>query len=368
MPPYLLALFRLLRFRYLSSAAAAATGRGAAKPHLMVEYLVSSCGFSVAEASKFSKPLEHLRSAEKPNAVVDFMRARGFSDANLRQMISWRPGFLCWNVETNLAPKFRSFRDLGLSESELVNVVMLNPRILNVSLHGSLFTKLEVWESLLGSRELLLKHLKKHTWFFSSSIDKRVRPNLKFLKDECGISEKRISLVVRKNPSFIVQKTDSLRALVVRADEMGLPRQSGMFMWILYIFCMVSKEKFKSHVKFLRSLGWSDSELSAAIKKQPSFLCLSPEALQGRMDYFVKDVGCTPSYIAQRPKLLMLSMEKRVIPRLRVIGMLESKGLLTGRLHLSYILTVTDAKFLERFVLPNKEKVPKLLDILSAVI
>lgn len=68
---------------------------------------------------------------------------------------------------------------------------------------------------------------------FSTSVDKKLLPNLKFLKDDCGIPVERVSLVLRKHTSFILLKQDSLRALVVRAEATGKPRKSGMFLCML---------------------------------------------------------------------------------------------------------------------------------------
>ncbi|THU52673.1 hypothetical protein C4D60_Mb10t06410 [Musa balbisiana] len=235
----LLPLFETCRLRHLrffsSSVDAAATVGGTISPdpHFMVEYLVNSCGFSSSEAAKFSKPLAHLRSTEKPDAVLNFMRSQGFDGAGIRKLISLRPICLCCNVEKNVAPKFQFLRDLGLSESDIIDAIMSNHGILGLDVHRFIVPKLEMWESLLGSRELVLKHLKKTRWFLSSTVEKRMHPNLKFLRDECGIPEERVSSVLRTHPTFILRKPESLRTLVVRAEELGMPRDSQMFMSIL---------------------------------------------------------------------------------------------------------------------------------------
>ncbi|URE49652.1 mTERF family protein [Musa troglodytarum] len=277
----LLPLFETCRLRDLLcfsssvDAAAAVCGTASPDPHFMVEYLVNSCGFSPSEAAKFSKPLAHLRSTEKPDAVVNFMRSQGFDGAGIRKVISLRPIYLCCNVEKNLAPKFQFLRDLGLSESDIVDAILKNNAILRHDLHRSFVPKLEVWESLLGSRELVFKHLKKTGWFFFSSVEKTLHPNLKFLRDECGIPEERLSLVLRGRPQLMSQKPESLRALVARVEELGMPRQSRMFIWTLKVFHKVSKERFEAKVELMRSFGWSESEFSSAARKGPTFLAMS---------------------------------------------------------------------------------------------
>ncbi|THU52689.1 hypothetical protein C4D60_Mb10t06570 [Musa balbisiana] len=356
--------YRLRDLLFFSSSvdtAAAVGGTISPDPHFMVEYLVNSCGFSPFEAAKFSEPLRHLRSTEKPDAVLNFMRSQGFDGAGIRKVISGYPSYLCVNVEKNLAPKFQFLRDLGLSESDIVDAILKNHAILRHNVHRSFVPKLEIWESLLGSRELGLKRLKKSGWFFFSSVEKTLHPNLKFLRDECGIPEERLSLVLRSHPQLISQKPKSLRALVARVDELGMPRQSRMFMWTLDVFHNVSKERIEAKVELMRSFGWSESEFSSAVRKAPTFLRISLDMLRRKVEFFINIVGYTPSFIASHPNLLLSSLQKRVIPRFRVLEILNTKGLWTRRGKFSYYVTLSNTKFMEKFVLPYKEKVLEIL-------
>ncbi|KAG6488179.1 hypothetical protein ZIOFF_056938 [Zingiber officinale] len=246
-------------------------------PHFIVEYLMNSCGFSADDASKVSKFCPRIKSTEKADAVLGFFRSQGLDGANLRRIIAWKPGLLGWDVETNLAP----------------NKIPL-------------LLRFKVWESLLGSKEILLKNLRRCGWFFSSNIENVVRPNMNFLRDECGIPQDRLSLVIKSHPSFIAQNPESLRALVDRAEEIGIPRESKMFLWILDVLHGVSREKFEAHVKIMNSFGWSNSDFVTVVKKHPTFLCLSTEVLQRKMEFLVKDVGMAPLDIAKMAVVLRL--------------------------------------------------------------
>ncbi|THU42896.1 hypothetical protein C4D60_Mb00t08820 [Musa balbisiana] len=142
-----------------------------------------------------------------------------------------------------------------------------------------------------------------------------MHPNLKFLTDECGIPEERVSIIVKRSPRFITQKPESLRALVVRADELGVPRQSRMYMWTLDVFHNVSKERFEAKVELMRSFGWSESEFSSAVRKNPTFLGISHDMLRRKVDFFFNVVGYTPSFIADKSNLLLYSLQKRIAPQ-----------------------------------------------------
>ncbi|XP_042430090.1 uncharacterized protein LOC122016761 [Zingiber officinale] len=334
-------------------------------PHFMVEYLVSTCGFSIDDASKVSKSLPfRIQSTENPDVVVGFFRSQGFDGAKLRKIIASRPSLLGCNVETNLAPRFKFLRDMGLSGSDVINAVLLHPVIIRLNFQNTLLPRLKVWESLLGSREILSRNLRRCGWFLSTSIESVVRPNMSFLFDECGIPEERVCLLLRRHPCFIVQKPDSIRALVNRAEGIGIPRGSGMLCLILSVLHRVSNEKFEAHAKLMNSLGLLNSDFFAAIKKNPTFLWLSTELLQRKMEFLVKDVGMAPLDIAKQSRILLLRLEKRLIPRFRVMEILKSEALWKSTYKLHRFFLLSDPNFLQKYVRPYEDKLPKLLEVL----
>ncbi|URE44685.1 mTERF family protein [Musa troglodytarum] len=351
--PYFRPCFLGCLFSSSSIANTAAAGRSTAELLALSEYLVKSCGLSDAEALRASKSLVHFGATKKADVVLDFLKLHGFDGSHIKKLVQIYPRCLRCNVEDNLAPKFQSFREMGFSETDLVDIILF---------HDSVLPKLKVWEGLVGSRERLVKHIKK-TWFFGYSIEKTVQPNLNFFRDECGIPEERISRVARQNPKFPVRSLDSLRALVVRAENLGVPRQSAMFMWALYALSNVSKERVEARVKLMMSFGWSESEFSNAVRKMPTFLSISQEALRRKMEFLTEEVGYKPSCIADQPLILGYNLEKKLIPRFRDMELLKSKGLWTAKCKLISLAALPDKKVMEKFVMPYKEKVPELLEI-----
>lgn len=222
---------------------------------------------------------------------------------------------------------------------------------------------MEFWDRLFGSRELLVKRLKK-IWFISYSVEKRILPNLKFVMYVCGISEEKASHAMRNRPDFLLQKLDSLQTLVRRADELGVPRQSPVYPFLLIVLYGINKEKFEARQKNFSSLGWSESDFFTAVRKAPTLLNISQPYIRRKIEFLVKQVGYTPSFIAEHPVILLYSLEKRLIPRFQVVELLKSENLCTAKgILLSYYIVLSDKKFMEKFVLPYKERVPKLVDI-----
>lgn len=81
--------------------------------------------------------------------------------------------------------------------------------------------------------------------------------------------------------------------------------------------------------------------------------------------FLVKFAGLTLADFDKDPLLFQLSLEKRVIPRCRVIKALESMGLKT-KMHFRHILRMSEKSFLEIYVDSN-EKSSVLLDIYRCV-
>ncbi|XP_008809523.2 uncharacterized protein LOC103721199 [Phoenix dactylifera] len=324
-----------LLFFFSSSTAAAGDGeKSSRRPHFVVEYLINSCGLSSTEASKASKSLAHLKSTEKPDAFLGFMRSRGFNDTSLRKIVSCYPRWLAYDAE-------------------------------RFSLQRTIQPRLEFWARLLGSKDHLSKLLKNYSRFLSTSIEKTVMPNLSRLR-ECGISDQKTALVLRKSPILILRSPQNFGDLMERVERMGVPRSSGMFLWALWAINLISEAKLDAKLRLMKSFGWSEVEFFAAFCKSPLFVTNSEEMLSARMAFLVKEVGYEPSQVALRPKLLMHSLERRLKPRHRVMQMLEASGVPCGTKQFSTVMSPSEKLFMEKYVIPHKEKVPGLLEMYLA--
>ncbi|XP_029121567.1 transcription termination factor MTERF15, mitochondrial [Elaeis guineensis] len=355
----------LLRHLSYTTNPPAAVGNGtAAKPHFMVDYLVASCGFSLAEASKLSKTLSHLDSLDNPDAVLRLLRSHGIDDAYIRKLISARPRWLCCDAEKTLAPKLRAFQDLGFSGVGLAQFIHSNPQALDLNLHRTILPRIEFWSGLIGSTEQLMVLLQKKRFLYVR-VDRTVIPNLSLLRGR-GFSEKRIAWLLRKNPELVMLKADKFRATVERVEDLGIPGSSGMFPWALWAVCNLSKTMFKTKLDLMKSFGWSEEQFLCAFHRNPMFLTFSEKTLRDKMDFFLKEAECDPSFLALRAELLTYSVEKRLIPRHRVLMALKLRGFCTREYKFSNIIVWPEKKFLEKFIIPYEDKVPGLREMLIA--
>lgn len=100
-----------------------------------------------------------------------------------------------------------------------------------------------------------------------------------------------------------------------RVEELGVHHSLGMFKHAISAVADINKEKVAPKLKFLKStLGCSESEVAIAVSKMPCILGYSEENLIRKIQFLIKEVGMEPQHIVERPALLGLSLEKRLVP------------------------------------------------------
>ncbi|KAG0470106.1 hypothetical protein HPP92_016806 [Vanilla planifolia] len=330
----------------------------------IVHYLISSVGLSWEKALKASLSISHIRSPSKPDAVLHFLKQIGLSDVYIRRAVSRMPNLLCSMVERTLKPKVLVLQQAGFSEPEIALAISANPYFF----HRNLQMKLDFLMTHFGFKKSLVKAmLIKSTFFLCSNLDKKIMPNISFLR-ECGLSNNQIAHIMKCNPRFITRRLDSIRNIVERAVELGFTPGSGMFYLGLNSVCRYSRISIDSKVKLLGSFGWSESDISSAILKAPHLLYLSMTKIKKKMDFLLEKAGCDLSYVVAHPEILCYSYEKRMVPRIHVLQLLKSNGFTMNESTLFYVIRITDKGFVEKYVLPYKECMPELHQVyISAV-
>ena len=76
----------------------------------------------------------------------------------------------------------------------------------------------------------------------------------------------------------------------------------------------------------------------------------------------MRELGCEPRDICGRPKLLMYSMEKRVLPRKALWEALKERQLIKTKCNLHSVLGIADGVFLKKYVLPFRNELPELCE------
>ncbi|KAL6651944.1 hypothetical protein ACP70R_010869 [Stipagrostis hirtigluma subsp. patula] len=340
----------LLRFSASSSA----------PPHFMVDYLVSTCGLSPATAAKAAPRFAHLSSPARPDAVLAFFRSKGLTRAQVRAVVSFYPPLLLSDVDRTIAPKFRAVRALGLTRAEAARLFALYPPALTWGVHTNLLPRLLFWLDLLGSTRLLMKWLAR-TWLLRYSVHVLLQ-NLATIRGH-GVPEARLAATVRIKPSLIMQTPAKLQALVDRVEACGVPRGSGMYVWALFALHSVSERAFRAkRDAVMRGTGCTEEEFLAMFRRAPCFVFMSAEMLRRKAEFLKDAVGCGADYIVRNPVMFTLSLGKRMLPRCRAVEILKARGVDVGKERLVNIVRLSEARFVERYIMKYRELAPELLE------
>ncbi|XP_034591657.1 transcription termination factor MTEF18, mitochondrial-like [Setaria viridis] len=345
-------LLLLSLYRVLSATAASASP----KPFAVEEYLVSNCGLTRAQALKASKQLAHLRSPSKPDVVLAFLSALGLSRPDIAALVTTDPRFLCASVENTLAPHVTELSNLGLSRKQIARLVPLARTAFHCSTVG---LNLCFWLSVIGSLERVLTVLRRNCNILRSDIEKVIKPNMALLQ-QYGIHVGNFSIPNSFLPVVMTRAPEHVQVAMARINKFGFRQNSGMFARALEVFATHSQEKIDEKIRTLEMLSWSLDDVLMTVRKMQYLLNMSKERVRRNLEFLARDVGLEVPYIAQRPVLVMYSLERRLVPRHHLIKILNAKGLLSDKFDLYSTFALSEKKFLDRFIHPYEHMVPGL--------
>ncbi|XP_078150234.1 uncharacterized protein LOC144545541 [Carex rostrata] len=327
-------------------------------PHFAVDYLVQSCGFSSDEALTASQRFPGLiKSSNKPDAVLCFLRETGISELDIRTAVLQDVRILHSHVEKNWKPNIAKLQELGFSIKDISGIMTRNTFIFR----GNFVSKINFWMGVLGSVENLSVVL--NVWrgaLIASSLENVIMPNISFLREHCGLSTRQIVRLIKSGPKLLSSKPEFVKRVAERAEELGIDRSSASFVGALIAINCLNQRTIDARLNNLRSLGFSPEEVAVLISKYPLLLKKKEKLLGRKLEFLMKEAGCNKLHVIQNPSLLTLSLENRLIPRNTVRKLLMSKGLSVANLSFATFAILTDKQFVEKFVLPYEPAIPGL--------
>ncbi|XP_042496544.1 transcription termination factor MTERF5, chloroplastic-like [Macadamia integrifolia] len=318
----------------------------------IVDYLIEAFGLSKTQALSASKRRMGTKDSKKPESVVHFLRELGFSEGHVRDAVRVSPSLLFADIEKTLKPKLQLFQEIGLTGSDLGRFISKNASIFNVSLDRRLIPCMEILKkifSLDGRHRGLILVLQRCKWVLTEDPEARLLPNISLLESH-GIVGSQLSALFRRQPALFLKRESAVRELVRRVVEMGVSADSRMFVYALHIISCMSPETLRRKFEFFQGFGFSQEECMTMFKKQPPLFGCSEEKLKFGIEVFMNAIGVEKTVLVQRPMCLMYSVEKRVIPRYRVIELLKSKRLLKKVPIFLHVVELPEKKFVDRFI------------------
>ncbi|KAF8395567.1 hypothetical protein HHK36_019517 [Tetracentron sinense] len=329
------------------------------EPSLTVDYLVNSCGLSPESALKAAQQI-NIKTTSKPDSVLKLFRNYGFTNTHIAKLITKFPQLLLADPNKNLKPKIEFFRNNGVSDPILAKFLSANPKILRRSLENQIIPSFNIVKSFLHTDENIAFALERTTWILHS-IQKSIGPNVAILRSH-GVPESMIFKIIITRPRLLSLETDHFSRFVTKIVQMGFDPLSLMFVYGLRTLLGMKKSTWEAKLKVYKSFGWSEDEILSMFRKQPVCMAPAEEKISKRLDFFMNKLNLTPAYISKYPTTLVLSLEKRTMPRCSVFDVLVSKGLMKKG-SMGKALIVTEDVFLKNYVVRYQEDLPQLLKL-----
>ncbi|AES64216.2 uncharacterized protein [Medicago truncatula] len=321
-----------------------------------VNYLIQNLGFSPQTASKLSKRLQ-LNNSQKPDSVLLLFKSYGFSNSQLSTLIKTYPNLLSVNPNKTILPKFNFLLSKGASNSDLVYIISKNPFILCRSLENTITPCYHFIKRFLLSDQSIIASLKHCACLLYSKIPSH---NIQFLLQN-GVPESKVCIFFRNWYSIFAENPPRFEKAVVEVKELGFKPETTFF--IVALRAKINRKfLWERKIDVYKKWGWSEESFVSAFLKYPWCMLASVNKIEATMNFFVDHMGWNPIVLAKHPILLLLSLEKRVIPRAFVLKFLESKGLIKDA-KLAAAFKVSEDVFLKRFVTCYEEEASQLLKL-----
>ncbi|KAF8015267.1 hypothetical protein BT93_H0924 [Corymbia citriodora subsp. variegata] len=338
----------LLRFSSTSSKSRA----------FRVSYLINSCGLSRESALSASKLLK-FENPSRPDAVVAVFKSRGFAPAQISQIIARLPTLLSANPDKILLPKFNFLRSRGISDPELANLVVAVPNVLSRSLVQHLVPTFDYISNLLQSDEKAIAAIKRAPRLLYDNPQGVLVPEITTLRN-AGVPEPNIRHLVLYHGQMFGARSLQFEESMNRVKTMGFDPYKISFVMALRVLMGMSESVWRQKIGVYGKWGWSEEVVILAFRRYPLCMMSSESKITAIMDFFVNVVGLDPLVISECPLTITFSLKKRIVPRGSVFRVLLSKGLVKPR-SLSTLLTVSEKKFVEKYVTNYLQEAPQLL-------
>ncbi|XP_020249598.1 uncharacterized protein LOC109827043 [Asparagus officinalis] len=324
-------------------------------------YLTNSCGLCPQSALSVAQKIG-LRTTENADSVLNFLKSHSFTDTQIAKLITRDPRLLLFGVESDLKPKIDFFVDAGFSSAEFASLACSHPCLLRSSLQNRLKPNFELLSCMIGDNNRLLVALRRNNGLLGSNLETNFLPNVGILQSY-GVPSPKIAKLAATYPRVLMYKTEKFATTIESVRKFGFDPSRSLFIQGVSVLSQMSPSAWERKLGIYRSLGWSEEETISAFTKQPCCMTLSEEKIRKTIHFFVKRLHLEPNYLAARPVLLHLSLEKRVIPRCSALSVLSSKRLIKGFPCVHYgALLISEDKFYDKYVRSYVDQAPEVLE------
>ncbi|KAK6924145.1 Transcription termination factor, mitochondrial/chloroplastic [Dillenia turbinata] len=114
-------------------------------------------------------------------------------------------------------------------------------------------------------------------------------------------------------------------------------------------------------MKLFQSFGFSEGECFKMFRRAPVLFRVSEGKLRLGIEFFMNRMKFGKAVLVSYPTCLMNSLDDRVIPRYRVVQLLQSKKLVKNTPNFMNILSLTEKEFLEKYIAAFRDDAEEIL-------
>ncbi|KAI8529183.1 hypothetical protein RHMOL_Rhmol12G0205600 [Rhododendron molle] len=264
-----------------------------------------------------------------------------------------RPQLYLYNAPRNFKPKMEYIKSLGFSDAEVVQILLDVPNVIRRSLENKIIPSFQVIKRIVGTGENVLKAIKASYRVCDKDLEKVLEPNIAILINH-GVPKPLLLKFFMSQTRSLVLNTHQFTEVVEEVDKLGFDPTSMLYLLAVNSLAMINKSLWERKSEVYRSFGMSEDQILSAFIRQPKIRKL--------MGFFVNELKISPLVISKTPKLMLLSLEKRLVPRCSVLQLLMSKGAIKGDFSLVHALEMTHKKFEERYVSEYQNVIPEVVE------
>ncbi|GLT88654.1 hypothetical protein SLE2022_066700 [Rubroshorea leprosula] len=195
-------------------------------------FTIQSSGYSSESTSSSSKNPQIDKNGDKKSAsLLNLLKAYGFNETHINNLIKKNPIVLQCRAETNLKPKLEWLIENGFTSMILTKLIILNPHIITYSLDSKLKPTFEFLKEFLDTNEKIVTVVKQSGCLLCVQIN-TLQQNIQFLLSE-GVPIDHISRLLTLQLRAILQRCDRMAYAVKAAKDTGLTPDAIKFVQCL---------------------------------------------------------------------------------------------------------------------------------------
>ncbi|ONK55676.1 uncharacterized protein A4U43_UnF290 [Asparagus officinalis] len=326
-----------------------------------ISYLINSCGLSPQSALSAANKIQ-LKATENADSILNLFKSHGFTDTQITKLITKSPALLLSNVEKTLKPKIDFFVDSGLSSTELASLACIDTNVFWSSLQNRLKPNFELLSSMVRNKKKLVVSFCRSSRLLSNNLDANFLPNTRILHF-CGVPPTNIAKLITLFPRVLMNETERFSTNVECIKKFGFDPSTYLFVQGVYVISGTTPLTWERKLGVYKSLGWSEGEIVSAFTKCPGCMLLAEKKIRQMIDFYVKRLHWKSCYLVGNPRFLSFSLEKRVLPRSRVLSVLSSKRLIRRYPCVHYgAFLINEDKFYNKYVRNYVDQAPEVLE------